>query len=135
MNCSESNNCSSCIFDILKKIVVLQKQDYDCDNYIGCDKPFLGPALTSVCYNTRPIQLYICCNGTPWSFDYTLDDGTTGTSNIFRVESLDDCCCTCRLLSLDTTTGNYTNINQFVTIDLNCCGAIRCLTDTYVDLC
>ena len=39
MNCSE-NNCSSCIFDILKKILVLQKQDFSCENYVGCDKPF-----------------------------------------------------------------------------------------------
>lgn len=134
MNCSE-NNCSSCIFDILEKILMLQKKDYDCDNYSGCDKPFLGPIINTVCYNTRPIQLFICCTGTPWTFDYTLADGTTGTSNVLRVESLDNCCCTCRILYLSPTTGNYESTDQFVTIDLNCCGAIRCLTDTYVDLC
>ena len=133
MNCQDKENCSSCIYDILKKILVLQKQDFDCDNYLGCDKPFLGPTLNNICYNTRPIQLFICCNGNPWTFDYTLDDGTTGTTNIFRIESLDDCCCTCRLLA--ETDNTYTNTNQFVTIDLKCCGAIRCLTDVYIDLC
>ncbi len=134
MNCSD-NNCSSCIFDILKKILLLQKQDFDNDNFIGCDKPFLGPTTTNVCYNTRPFQLYICSNGEPWTFNYTLPSGTTGTSNILRIESLDDCCCTCRILALNTETNQYTSTGQFVTIDLHCCGAIRCLTDTYVDLC
>lgn len=132
MNCSENNNCSSCIFDVLKRILLLQKQDFDNECYVGCDKPFLGPSIASVCYNTRPFQLYNCCTGTPWSFDLTT---TEGTSNVFRVESLDDCCCTCRLLTLNTETNTYTSTGEFVTIDLNCCGAIRCLTDTYVDLC
>lgn len=134
MDCS-NQGCSSCIYDILNKILLLQKQDFDCNNFVGCDKPFLGPIVPSVCYNTRPIQLYNCCSGNSWSFDYTLSDGTTGTSNIFRVESLDECCCTCRLLYLDDATSNYVSTNQFVTIDLKCCGAIRCLTDTYVELC
>ncbi len=134
MNCSE-NNCSSCIFDILKKILILQKREFNQENFVGCDKPFLGPTLTSVCYNTRPIELYNCSNGNPWSFNYTLDDGTEGISNVFRIESLDDCCCTCRLLYLNTESNQYTSTGQFVTIDLKCCGAIRCLTDTYVDLC
>ena len=31
MNCSDNNNCSSCIFDVLKKILILQKQDFDDD--------------------------------------------------------------------------------------------------------
>lgn len=134
MNCSDNSNCSSCISDILRKILVLQKQDFDCDNFIGCDKPFLGPIVNNVCYNTRPIQLYICCNGNPWTFDYTTSEGTA-SSDVLRVEALDDCCCTCRILSLDNTTNNYVSTGQFVTIDLNCCGAIRCLADTYVDLC
>ena len=134
LNCSD-NNCSSCIFDILKKILILQKQDTSCDNFIGCEKPFLGPSPSTICYNTRPIQLYNCCNGTPWTFEYTTDAGTTDTSSILRVEALDDCCCTCRILSFDATTGLYTNTNQFVTIDLKCCGAVRCYSDVNIDLC
>lgn len=134
MNSCNNENCSSCIFDILRKILILQKQNYDNDNYIGCDKPFLGPSISNVCYNTRPIQLYNCCTGTAWSFDFT-NNGVDSTTNILRVESCDDCCCTCRLLSYDDTTSEYTNTNQFVTIDLKCCGAIRCLNDTNIDLC
>ena len=66
MCCDETNN--NCIGDLLKRIALLQKQD--CDNNIpsGCDKPFLGPIRTFECYNTRPITLYNCCTGLPWSF-------------------------------------------------------------------
>lgn len=134
MNCSEGN-CSSCIFDTLNTILKLQKQDYDCCSYVGCDKPFLGPITPTTCYNTRPILLYNCCSGSTWTFDYTLADGTTGSSNVLRVEALDDCCCTCRILYPSTTQGEYLSTNQYVTIDLKCCGAIRCLDDTNVDLC
>lgn len=135
MNCSD-NSCSSCIYDVLKQILVLQKQDCDLNDYVGCDKPFLGPTIQNNCYNTRPILLYNCCTANTWSFDYTLSDGTTGSSNVLRVEALNDCCCTCRILYPSTeTTGEYLSTNQFVTLDLKCCGAIRCLTDTYVDLC
>jgi len=133
MNCSQ-NNCSSCIAEVLQKILLLQKQNFNNESYVGCDKPFLGPTITSVCYNTRPIQLYNCCTGNPWSFSYTSGE-TTETINTFRIEALDECCCTCRLLSNDTTTGNYTNTGEFVTIDLKCCGAIRCLPDTSIELC
>lgn len=132
MNCSDNNNCSSCIFDVLKKILILQKQDFD-DDFIGCDKPFLGPTTPITFYNTRPIELYNCCSGTAWTFPYTLPDGTTGTSSVFRVENLDDCCCTCRIL-YPNATNEYASTGSFVTIDLNCCGAIRCLADAYIEL-
>jgi len=132
MDCS-NNNCSSCISDIIKRILLLQKQDSDCDNYVGCDKPFLGPIIQSTCYNTRPILLYNCSTGDTWSFDVTLEDGTVVNSNVLRVESIDGCCCTCRILN-PTATG-YTNTNNFVTLDLKCCGAIRCLSDVFIDLC
>ena len=65
----------------------------------------------------------------------TITDGSTGTTDVFRLEALDDCCCTCRLLYFNQEANQYMNSGQFVTIDLKCCGAIRCLTDTYVDLC
>ena len=133
MNCS-NNNCSSCISDILEKIILLQKQNFNNDSYVGCDKPFLGPTLSSICYNTRPIQLYNCCSGTPWTFSYTLN-GETNTSNVFRAESLDDCCCTCRILAYDDTTDTYSSTNEYFTVDLKCCGAIRCLPDISIDLC
>jgi hypothetical protein len=136
MNCSDNpnNTCSSCISNVVKNILVLQTQDYNNDNYVGCDKPFLGPTCNSICYNTRPIELYNCCTGSPWSFTYTLNNETS-TSNVLRIEALDNCCCTCRILYLDSTTNQYVGTREFVTIDLNCCGAIRCLADTYIELC
>ena len=134
MNNNSNEKCCNCIYDILKKILLLQKQDFDCDNYVGCDKPFLGTVTTSVCYNTRPIMLYNCCSGNPWSFNITVNNEVVA-SNVLRVENCDDCCCTCRILYLNTTTNEYTSTNEFVTLDLSCCGAIRCLSDTYIDLC
>lgn len=128
MNCD--NTCSSCISDIIKKILILQKKDFDNDNFIGCDKPFLGPTIPITTYNTRPIILYTN-DGVPWTFEYTIDE-VTSTSNVLRVEYLDECCCTCRILY--SNNGSYSSTGQFVTIDLHSCGAIRCLTDTNVEL-
>jgi len=128
VNCD--NTCSSCISDIIKKILILQKKDFDNDNFIGCDKPFLGPTIPITTYNTRPIILYTN-DGVPWTFEYTIDE-VTSTSNVLRVEYLDECCCTCRILYPNN--GGYSSTGQFVTIDLNSCGAIRCLADTNVEL-
>jgi len=133
MDCSDTNNCSSCISDVIKKIIILQNKDFDHESYVGCDKPYLGPVSNTVCYNTRPIQLYNCSTGEPWCFTFT-NNGSTSTSSILRVETLDDCCCTCRILGTDCD-NQYTGTSEFVTIDLSCCGAIRCLADTYIDLC
>ena len=44
MNCSD-NHCSSCIFDILKKILMLQQQEYDESTIIG--KSVLGSVNVS----------------------------------------------------------------------------------------
>ncbi len=133
----KQNDCG-CLNDILKTIMLLQNQDFECDSFSGCDKPYLGPTPNVVCYNTRPISFYNCSTGALWEFTYTAEDGTTGTSTVFRVENLDDCCCTCRILYPNTDTTNdstYNATNDFFTINLNCVGAIRCLNDTYVDLC
>ena len=132
--CEERNDCN-CIGEILKRILLLQRKDYDDECFAGCDKPYLGPVPSIICYNTRPIQLYNCSTGTPWTFGFTSTESPTGSTDILRVESLDDCCCTCRLLSRDEATGTITGTSEFVTIDLRCCGAIRCLADTSIDLC
>ena len=132
--CNNDTNTTNCIGDILRKILILQKTDTECCSQTGCDKPFWGPLTTNICYNTRPISLYSCCDGTPWSFTYTID-GVESTSSVFRVESLDNNCCTCRIIYLDTETGSYLSTNEFFTINLDCVGAIRCLPDTYIDLC
>ncbi len=126
-----NNDCVDPITEIIRKILLLQRQDLRNDN-ISCDRPFLGP-LNILTYNTRPIQLYNKYTASPWEFTYTLNTETQ-TTNIFRLESLEQDYVTLRLLSLDTTTGNYTNTNQFITLDLNTVGAIRCLPDVFITL-
>lgn len=116
-----------------KKNINTSKKDYDTDTFSGCNKPFLGPINTPICYNTRPIQLFNCATGTPWTFPYTLN-GTTSESNVFRIEALDNCCCTLRVLATDDE-GQYVSTNDYATIDLNCVGAIKCLPDVSIDLC
>ena len=134
MGCEERERSCGCLGELLKKILLLQKQDFDNESYSGCDKPFLGPVCNSICYNTRPITLYNCCTGHAWSFPYTLNNETR-QSTVFRIEALDECCCTCRILYPNTTNDGYVSTNQFFTLDLNCVGALQCLADTYVELC
>ena len=131
--CNEERNSCGCISDILKKILLLQKQDFDNECFSGCDKPYLGPVCTTICYNTRPIMLFNCCTGSPWSFPYTVD-GIENTSNIFRIEAIDECCCTCRIL-YENSDGQIVATKEFFTLDLNCVGALKCLADTSLDLC
>ncbi len=110
------NNCN-CISDILNKIIRLQRNSFKECPQEGCEKPFLGPT-NNECFNTRPISFYNCTTGTIWSVD---------GNSIFRLESLDDCCCTCRILNYSD--GTYTATNDFFTINLNCVSAIKCYSD------
>lgn len=126
------NNCPPYILEIINRILLLQRQEFDTD-LNGCDRPFLGPTAVNDVYNTRPIQLYNAYTAEPWSFSTTFN-GTVSTSNTFRIEDVEQCNVTVRLLILDEISGLYMNTNQFVTIDLATVGAIRCLPDTYVSL-
>lgn len=134
MMCSDNNerDCG-CLSDLLKRILMLQKQDFDNECHTGCDKPYLGPTCTSICYNTRPVMLYNCCTGDNWSFPYTIN-GITNESVVFRIESLDENCATFRILYLNDQ-NTYVGTNEFFTIDLGCVGAIKCLSDTYIEVC
>ncbi len=125
-----------CLYRILETIVNLQQQEKPNHCFKGCDKPYLGPEENFTCYNTRPISLYNCNTGTKWSFPYSINN-VPGTSTVFRVESLDNCCCTCRVLQEVTENGSttYNSTDDFFTINLDCVSAIQCYADTYVDLC
>ncbi|MBE6158026.1 MAG: hypothetical protein E7160_04455 [Firmicutes bacterium] len=133
MNQENCKNECGCLSDILRTIIMLQRQNCDNNCSLGCDRPYLGPNMNNISYNTRPVNLYNCCTGTTWTFPYTVGE-TTGESDVLRVESLDECCCTCRILYPGTTEGTYLSTNQFVTINLDCVGAMQCLTDTFVEL-
>ena len=62
--------------------------------------------------------------------------GETVTSNVFRIEKLDDTCATCRVLiaTVDDDTVTYTATDSFFTISLNCICMLKCLADTYVEM-
>ena len=59
-------------------------------------------------------------------------------SSVFRVEKLDGCCATFRVLNQNPEESccnsiPYIATNSFFTMDLNCVCAIKCLNDTFVD--
>ena len=85
--CNDNTNC--CLSDLLCQILMLQNRGEECDNLEGCDKPFLGPTLSTICYNTRPVSFYNCQTGSLWNINYTIN-GTTATSDVFRVENETD---------------------------------------------
>ena len=120
------NNDSCCIARILKVIEVLQNNTTECDLDDGCSKPFLGPSITPICYNTRPIRLYTR-NGELFTANYS-DGENNLTSTIFRVEKVRDCCCKLRILAGDGIT-NVTATNNFITVNLKCMCCVQCLDD------
>lgn len=117
--------------DVLCTIVKIQKQGQCFDEGItSCDRPFLG-VNNSTFYNTRPITLYTCPTNTLWTMPYTLN-GVELTSSVFRVEAVEDCCATFRVLAPGTEENTFVTTDSFFTINLNCVGAIQCLNDTYI---
>ena len=78
-----TNNCNSCIADILKVILILQESVCGNDSCLQtCDRGFLGQNATSF-YNTRPIVLYTCgSNGTPLALPISRDPAETTTSTV-----------------------------------------------------
>lgn len=149
-NETNSNECSNSIADILRVILILQQNACPESCLDSCDRPMLGGGPNCLICNTRPVMLYTCCgNGVPWSMpvckDYTLTCGNSGEvnssldcSNVFRVEKLDGCAATFRVLvqNPDNSCCNsqpYLATNSFFTMDLNCCCCIRCLNDTFVE--
>ena len=134
--CEKNDSANNCIFEILKTILVLQKEANMPECCLDtCDKKCLGCTPCSCCCNTRPITIYSCCNNTLWTMPYTLN-GATNTSSVFRIESLDDECATFRVLAPNpdqTSALPYVSTEDFFTIKLSCIGAIKCLGDTIVN--
>lgn len=138
--CNNENTDCKCINEILTIICILQKNASCCGDVCldTCDKGFLGCGTTSLSCNTRPVMLYTCCgNGTPWSMA-TTREVTGPTSPVFRVEKIDGCCATFRVLepNPDTSVSGtipYVATNSFFTMNLNCVCSLRCLPDTYIE--
>lgn len=134
--CNNENGCEkSCIAEILQVIYVLQSNACPDNCLNSCDRPALGGGGSCVVCNTRPISLY-SCNGVAWAFPISRAADETVTSSVFRVEKINGCCATFRVLAPNTDT---TSIYPFVatdsvfTIDIDCLCAVRCLNDTYIE--
>ncbi len=131
------NNNECCIADILEVINVLQCQAEKIDDIPNtCDRPFLGSISSngSFVFNTRPITLYNS-NNTLITMPYTLN-GNNGTSSVFRVEKVNGCCATCRVLAPNPDTESvfdYVATDNFFTINCKCTCALACLPDTFID--
>ena len=134
---NNANNKNS-IAEILNVILILQQNACPENCLDSCDRPVLGGGSNCLICNTRPIELFTCgSNGVPFSMPTTKDpvEGST-TSTVFRVEKVDNNCCTFRVLAPnpDTTSLNpYIGTNSYFTMDLGCLCAIRCLSDTYIE--
>ena len=133
--CENTNNQTS-ISEILNFILELQKDAKNSNrDYKNCDRPRSG-SLNNGVFNTRPINLYICCSGSLWTMPYELN-GVTASSTVFKVFKVDDDCATFEILAPnpDNSTGliPYLGTNNFFTINLKCVLAIRCLNDTYTE--
>lgn len=133
----------NCIAEILKVIAILQKNAEKRDNILdSCDRGFLGCGSGVYTLNTRPVMLYLGSNNVPWEMPICKDNNVTqnavATSNVFRVEKVDDCCATFRVLAPNPNTDEtcispYVATNSFFTVNLDCVCCIRCLSDVYVD--
>ena len=133
---NNDNNNQNCIQEILQVINVLQSNACPDNCLLSCDRPALGGGSNCVICNTRPIMLYTCCgNGVAWSMPISKDPAITTTSNVFRIEKIDGCCATFRVLAENTDETDinpYVATNSFFTMNLNCVCSLRCLNDTFV---
>ena len=135
--CDSNNSANNCIYEILKTILVLQREANIGDCCLDtCDKKCLG-CTPSVCFfNTRPITLYTCgCCNTALQMPISKLPTETTTSNVFRIEKLDDNCATFRVLipTVEDDIVTYTSTNSFFTINLDCICVLKCLADTLIE--
>ena len=130
------NKCDNCIMEILQVINVLQSNACPDSCLLSCDRPALGGGTNCVICKTRPIMLRTCPgNGTPFSMPISRSETDTNSS-VFRVEKIDGCCCTFRVLTANPDTTSvypYVSTDSLFTMDCNCLCAIRCLNDTFIE--
>ncbi len=122
----------NCLIDVLKLIDNLQKcslQQGSFDN--TCSRPFLGMSSTISFFNTRPVTFFLCDN-TQLTITYYVN-GVANTSNVFRIEDINDSCVTVRLL-VTNSDGTFTSTNETALINIDCICAIKCLNDISLSL-
>lgn len=125
----ETMGTNRCIRNLLRLICLLQENSVNkhCLED-GCTRPYLGPTINQICYNTRVVTLYTK-NGTLLSGNYQ-DNGNMISSSFFRVEKVFDNCVALRVLAKDED--EYISTNSFITVNLKCICAVKCVVDTVV---
>lgn len=133
---NSNNSCNDGIRDILKTILILQKEsDMPANCLDTCDKRSLG-TLPSICgYNTRPITMYLCgCCNTRLEMPISKDPAETTLSPVFRIEKLDENTATFRvLIAVEGDPVTYTATNSFFTVNIDCICVLKCLGDTLIE--
>lgn len=135
-----NNDQESCakMAEILAIINVLQQNACNSETCLDtCDRSFLNCGGTSLVCNTRPVMLYLN-NGTALAMPTTKTDTicpAATCSSVFRVEKIDGCVATFRVLAASEEGAEYPYVstNSFFTMNLNCLCVLRCLADTYVE--
>ena len=133
---TSNNCCNNCVAEILQVIKILQDNACPENCLNSCDRPALGGGTSTTMFNTRPIMLYTCSgNGVPWTMPTTRDEVGV-QSSVFRVEKVNGCCCTFRVLAPNPDTESaypYVSTDSIFTMDVGCMCCLRCLNDTYVE--
>lgn len=159
MSCNDERHDrhhSNCVCDVVKFIDELQDCAANSTHHgcpTGCEIPFLGANPSMPVANTRPFQIFNKKGEiftAPFFVPHT--GGTTqafdcAETDIFRVESVDDCCAVLRPLFVKKANGEPEDHTTFcdvftgpkgqqlfassscITVDLKCFCAIQCLPD------
>lgn len=135
----ERNN--ACSFSKLLKFIdhLQRKVEYNQADDNTCLRPYLGIQPFIEQYNTRPVTFYDCNNNLITINYNTGDDPTVeGESSVFRVEKVEDCYVIVTILipnpNAEDDTRPFITTNQTAIINLNCVCAVKCLSDTIIDL-
>ncbi len=114
---ANNNVNNDTIAQLLKRIDQLQKEAIIANATNQCDN-----CMISAMYNTKPIAIYFCNNGT--RFEVTVNDVT---ANLFRIEEVrGDETVVLRLLATDDTTGEVTCTTYTVVARIACIGVVQC---------
>lgn len=128
---------------VLEKIVVLQKaavREEIQEKF--CDHGFLGEMECKEECNTRPIMLFTD-DDEPWNCPVEREEGECSVERnektcVFRAEKVENGVVVLRALEEEGREGHrrkFKSTDSFITIRINSISALRCLKDTFVDLC
>lgn len=113
---------NNCILNLLKLILLLQNNSYsNINNNFSCKKNYLSSSFNSICYNTRVVTFYNK-NGSLFTASYG-----ENVSPYFRICSIENSCIKLLILNYDGT--SYFSTKEYITININCICAVKCITD------